>query len=106
LLAGREYFIDHFTAPDAHFFWCCRPATQLGVEILGFPIVTAHFKRMLERPSVKKLLAYEKELNEGFAKTAWALVEFRRHTQCRSLAITLRVTVCRFLAACRKSLSS
>jgi hypothetical protein len=28
------------------------------------------FKRMQERPSVKKLLAYEKEVNEGFAKTA------------------------------------
>jgi len=25
---------------------------------------------MQKRPSVKKLLAYEKELNEGFAKTA------------------------------------
>ena len=21
-LAGREFFFDHFTAPDAHFFWC------------------------------------------------------------------------------------
>ena len=70
LLAGREYFFDHFTAPDAHFFWCCRRATQLGVDISGFPNVMAHFKRMQERPSVKKLLAYEKEVNEGFAKTA------------------------------------
>jgi len=69
-LAGREYFFDHFTAPDAHFFWCCRRATQLGVDISGFPNVTVHFKRMQERPSVKKLLAYEKEVNEGFAKTA------------------------------------
>jgi len=25
---------------------------------------------MQERPSVKKLLVYEKEVNEGFAKTA------------------------------------
>jgi hypothetical protein len=33
-------------------------------------ISSAHFKRMQERPSVKKLLAYEKEVNEGFAKTA------------------------------------
>ena len=33
-------------------------------------LVAAHFKRMQERPSVKKLLAYEKEVNEGFAKTA------------------------------------
>jgi hypothetical protein len=28
------------------------------------------WQRMLKRPSVKKLLAYEKEVNEGFAKTA------------------------------------
>ena len=70
LLVGREYFFDHFTAPDAHFFWCCRRATQLEVDISGFPSVMAHYKRMQERPSVKKLLAYEKEVNEGFAKTA------------------------------------
>ena len=70
LLAGREYFFDHFTAPDAHFFWCCRRATQLGVGLSDFPNVTAHFERMQGRPSVKKLLAYEKEVNERFAKTA------------------------------------
>ncbi len=70
LLAGREYFFDHFTAPDAHFFWCCRRATQLKVDISGFANVAAHFKRMQKRPSVKKLVAYEKEVNEGFAKTA------------------------------------
>ena len=55
---------------DEHFSWCCRRATQLEVDISGFPNVAAHFKRMQERPSVKKLLAYEKEVNEGFAKTA------------------------------------
>jgi glutathione S-transferase len=70
MLAGRDYFFDHFTAPDAHFFWCCRRATQLEVDISGFPNVAAHFKRMQERPSVKKLYAYEKEVNERFAKTA------------------------------------
>ena len=55
--------------PDAHFFWCYH-RTQFGVGIAGFTNVTAHFKRMQERPSVKKLLAYEKEVNEGFAKSA------------------------------------
>jgi len=70
MLTRREYFFDHFTAPDAHFFWCCRRATQLGVGLSDFANVTAHFQRMQERPSVKKLLAYEKEVNEGFAKTA------------------------------------
>jgi hypothetical protein len=28
-----------------------------------------------------KLLAYEKEVNEGFAKTARASIDVRRHTQ-------------------------
>ena len=32
MLAGREFFFDHFTAADAHFFWCIRRGTQLGVE--------------------------------------------------------------------------
>ncbi len=68
MLAGREYFFDHFTAPDAHFFWCCRRATQLKVEISGFPNVAAHFQRMQERPSVKKLFACEKEAQEKFAR--------------------------------------
>jgi len=70
MLAGREYFFDDFTAPDAHFFWCCRRSIQLGVEISGFANVGAHFARIQERPSVKKVLAYEKQLNESFAKTA------------------------------------
>jgi hypothetical protein len=42
----------------------------LEVDISGFPNVVAHFKRMQERPSVQKLFAFEKEVNEGFAKTA------------------------------------
>jgi glutathione S-transferase len=70
MLARREYFFEHFTAPDAHFFWCCRRAIQLEVDLSGFPNVAAHFKRMQGRPSVKKLLAFEKEVQEKFAKTA------------------------------------
>ena len=69
-LEGREYFFEHFTTPDAHFFWCYRRPTQLGVDLSGFPNVMAHFKRMLERPSVKKLLAFEKEVQDKFAKVA------------------------------------
>src|SRR5438105_3832062 len=61
-LPGREYFFDHFTEPDAPFFWCCRRATQLEVDISGFPTVAAHFERMQERASVNKLLAFEKDV--------------------------------------------
>ena len=70
LLAGRAWFFDHFTAPDAHFYWCQRRAGQLGVDLARFANCTAHFERMQERPSVAKLLAYEKDVLAGFASAA------------------------------------
>ena len=70
MLAGREFFFDHFTAPDAHFFWCMRRGEQLGVDASGFPHCTAHFERIKARPSVQKLFAWEKSVNEAFAKAA------------------------------------
>ena len=70
LLDGREYFFDHFTAPDSHFFWCFRRATQFELDLAGFKNCQAHFQRMQGRESVKKLLAYEKEVQAAFAKAA------------------------------------
>jgi glutathione S-transferase len=70
LLAGREYFFDHFTAPDAHFFWCFRRAQQLKVDVSGFRHCLAHFERVSKRPSVQKLVAYEKSVLDEFAKAA------------------------------------
>jgi glutathione S-transferase len=70
MLAGREYFFDHFTAPDAHFFWCLRRAQQLKVDTSAFANCMAHFARMNNRPSVQKLVAYEKSVLEDFAKAA------------------------------------
>jgi glutathione S-transferase len=68
LLAGRDFFFDHFTAADAHFFWCFRRGTQFDLDQSGFKNCTAHFERMKQRPSVQKLLAYEKEVLAEFAK--------------------------------------
>jgi hypothetical protein len=42
------------------------------MNISGFSNVAAHFKRMQERRTIKKLLAYQKEVNEGFAKMTYA----------------------------------
>jgi glutathione S-transferase len=70
LLAGREFFFDHFTAPDAHFFWCFRRATQFDLDLSRFKSCNAHFERMKQRPSVQKLLAFEKSVQEEFAKAA------------------------------------
>jgi glutathione S-transferase len=70
LLAGRDYFFDHFTAPDAHFFWCFRRATQFDLDLASFRNCQAHFERMKQRPSVQKVLAYEKEVQTAFAAAA------------------------------------
>jgi glutathione S-transferase len=70
LLAGREFFFDHFTAPDAHFFWCMRRAKQFETDFTPFKHCAAHFARMIARPSVQKLLAFEKSVLDEFAKAA------------------------------------
>lgn len=70
LLAGREFFFDHFTAPDAHFFWCFRRASQFNLDLSAFKNCLSHFERMTQRPSVQKLLAFEKDVQTEFAKVA------------------------------------
>jgi glutathione S-transferase len=70
LLENREFFFDHFTAPDAHFFWCCRRAQQLGHDLSDYTNCLSHFERMNGRASTQKLLAYEKEIQETFTKAA------------------------------------
>ena len=68
MLQGREFFFDHFTAADAHFFWCLRRGVQLDVDHNGFPNCAAHFERMMTRPSVQKALDFEKSVLDVFAK--------------------------------------
>ena len=70
LLKGRDGFFDHFTAADAHFFWAFRRAAQLDVDVSGFANCMAHFERMQTRPSVQKVLAYEKSVLAAFATAA------------------------------------
>jgi glutathione S-transferase len=70
MLAGRDYFFDHFTAADAHFFWCFRRGSQFDLDLSAFANCAAHFERMKSRASVQKLLAYEKSVQAEFAKAA------------------------------------
>ena len=53
LLAGRDFFFDHFTAPDAHFYWCQRRARQFEIDLSGFRNCVAHFERMQKRSMFK-----------------------------------------------------
>ena len=70
ILNGRDYLMGDFRAPDAYFFWCIRRVTQFKLNMSAFPNVMSHFERMQTRPSVQKLLAFEKETIEGFKRAA------------------------------------
>lgn len=68
MLAGREHFFAHFTAPDVHFHWCMRRGRQLGVDTSAYPNCEAHYARMEARPSIQKVNAFEKATMDEFAK--------------------------------------
>jgi glutathione S-transferase len=70
MLTDRQWFFDHFTAVDAHFFWCFRRGTQFNLDLSEFKNCMAHFERMQQRPSVRKLLTYEQEVLSSFAQAA------------------------------------
>jgi glutathione S-transferase len=70
LLAGREYFFDHFTAADVHFFWCFRRGTQFELDLAKYRNCHAHFQRLHARPSIQQCLAHEKTVQAEFAKAA------------------------------------
>lgn len=68
LLADRDYFFDHFTAADVHFFWCFRRGMQFGLELSKYKNCQAHSARLQERPSVQKCLAHEKAVQAAFTR--------------------------------------
>lgn len=73
LLAGRQWFFDHYTAPDAYFFWAFLRASRFDLKYLDLAKFThcqAHFARMKQRPSVQRLLAFEQQTQESFAKSS------------------------------------
>jgi glutathione S-transferase len=70
MLAGREFFFDHFTAADAHFFWCFRRGTQFELELGKYANCQAHYARLQNRPSIQKCLAHESAVQAEFAKAA------------------------------------
>jgi glutathione S-transferase len=61
MLDGRDWFFDHLTIPDIYFYWCFRRARQFEIDLSMYQHCNAHTHRLLERPSVAKLLSFEKE---------------------------------------------
>ena len=66
LLAERKYFLDHFSAADAYFFWCYRRIDIFDINLSKYKNCQAHQNRILERPSVQNAIAYEKSQIEKF----------------------------------------
>ena len=70
LLHEREWFFDHYTAADGYFFWTFLRATRFEFKYLRldkFKNCQAHLERMKTRPSVQKVLSFEKQTIEAFA---------------------------------------
>ncbi len=70
MLAGREWFFDHFTCADAYFYWCFRRGSDFLASTAAFPHCTAHRRRMEQRASVQAMLAHEQRVKDAFAKAA------------------------------------
>lgn len=67
MLDGRTWFFDQFSCADAYFYWCFRRGTQFKPDVSGFRHCMAHMRRMEQRASVQKLLAYEAAVLAQFA---------------------------------------
>lgn len=59
MLRKREWFFGYFTLPDVYFFWCYRRANLFDVDTSGMPNCRLHYERVLARPSVAAVLAFE-----------------------------------------------
>jgi glutathione S-transferase len=70
MLAGKEWMFDHWTAVDAYLFWVWRRFGIFKIEIPVFPDYAGHGERMIKRESVKRALAFEREVQVRAEKAA------------------------------------
>lgn len=70
MLTGREWVFDHWTAVDAYFFWIWRRAGQFNLDLSAFPNYAAHAERMTRRESVKRALAFERQVQARAERAA------------------------------------
>ena len=60
MLRGPWVMGDAYTICDPYLFTMSKWLERDGVDIADFPKISAHFQRMLERPSVAKVLEAQK----------------------------------------------
>ena len=70
MLARRAWFFETFSCADVYFYWCFRRGSLFKPDVSSFSNCMAHLQRMERRPSVQKLLAYEKQVQADFDRAA------------------------------------
>jgi glutathione S-transferase len=65
-LDRRDWLLGAFTIADVYFYWAFRRAVSFGLDLTAFPRCLALMARVAERPSVVKVLAFEKRVQAGF----------------------------------------
>lgn len=67
-LADREFLVgDRFTVADAHLAWALLLLRPAGIDIAGWPSLSAYLARMQSRPAVKEAIAIEMALRKTVA---------------------------------------
>ena len=61
-LAGRQYLLDCFTVADAYLVTVLNWSNYTSIDLARWPAVQDYFRRLLERPSVKRAFAEEAAL--------------------------------------------
>jgi glutathione S-transferase len=59
-LNGKDYLMGQFTVADAYLYTVLSWAPKMGVDLSGFPAITAYLARIDARPSVQAARAAEK----------------------------------------------
>jgi glutathione S-transferase len=68
MLAGKDWFFDHFSCADAYFYWCFTRGAAFGKDLSVYTNCQSHLERMKQRPSVQALMKHETEVRLGFGQ--------------------------------------
>lgn len=61
-LRGRSFLLEGFTVADAYLFTVLNWSPYAGIDLSGWPAVSACFQRLSQRPSITRAIAEESEL--------------------------------------------
>src|SRR3546814_8858462 len=61
-LDGRDWWVGQWSIADAYLYYIECAANRINADIKDFPNLARHIARMEERPSVQRVLQWEKEM--------------------------------------------